>query len=127
MRISDWSPDVCSSDLVGEIVNGLVKRHEFGNVIVDLGRAEAVLRKDEMLPREHYRRNDRVRAVIFDVREEVRGPPIFLTRAQPTALDRTRVGSGKSVAFRADRVGRRIITTKKTYDALSLAKSHRLK
>jgi len=73
-------------DRVGEIVNGLVKRHEFGNVIVDLGRAEAVLRKDEMLPREHYRRNDRVRAVIFDVREEARGPQIFLTRAQPTFL-----------------------------------------
>ncbi|MFN4090543.1 MAG: transcription termination factor NusA [Alphaproteobacteria bacterium] len=73
-------------DRVGEIVNGLVKRHEFGNVIVDLGRAEAVLRKDEMLPREHYRRNDRVRAMIFDVREEARGPQIFLTRAQPAFL-----------------------------------------
>ncbi len=73
-------------DRVGEIVNGLVKRHEFGNVVVDLGRAEAVLRKDEMLPREHYRRNDRVRAVIFDVREEARGPQIFLTRARPEFL-----------------------------------------
>src|SRR3546814_12778968 len=102
MRISDWSPDVCSSDLVGEIVNGLVKRHEFGNVIVDLGRAEAVLRKDEMLPREHYRRNDRVRAVIFDVREEVRGPQIFLTRAQPTFLAKlvAQAGHESSSAYR---------------------------
>ncbi len=68
---------------VGEIVNGVVKRVEFGNVIVDLGRAEAILRRDEIIPREHFRRNDRVRALIFDVREETRGPQIFLSRTKP--------------------------------------------
>ena len=71
---------------LGEIVNGLVKRTEFGNVIVDLGRAEAVLRRDEVLPREHFRRNERVRAIIFDVREETRGPQIFLSRTRPEFL-----------------------------------------
>ncbi len=70
-------------DRVGEIVNGVVKRVEFGNVIVDLGRAEAILRRDEIIPREHFRRNDRVRALIFDVREESRGPQIFLSRTKP--------------------------------------------
>ncbi|HXH24646.1 MAG TPA: transcription termination factor NusA [Vicinamibacterales bacterium] len=73
-------------DRVGEIVNGLVKRTEFGNVIVDLGRAEAILRRDEVLPREHFRRNERVRAVIYDVREETRGPQVFLSRTRPEFL-----------------------------------------
>jgi len=67
----------------GEIVNGLVKRLEFGNVMVDLGRAEAVLRRDESIPREHFNTGDRVRAFILDVREEVRGPQIFLSRSHP--------------------------------------------
>ena len=70
-------------DRAGEIVNGLVKRIEFGNVTVDLGRAEAVLRREELLPRENFRRGDRVRAYIYDVRREVRGPQIFLSRAHP--------------------------------------------
>jgi len=70
-------------DRAGEIVNGLVKRVEFGNVTVDLGRAEAVLRRDEGLPRENYRTGDRVRAYIYDVRSEARGPQIFLSRARP--------------------------------------------
>jgi N utilization substance protein A len=70
-------------DRVGEIVNGLVKRVEFGNVTVDLGRAEAVLRRDELLPRETFRPGDRVRAYIFDVRREPRGPQIFLSRTHP--------------------------------------------
>jgi len=70
-------------DRVGEIVNGLVKRVEFGNVTVDLGRAEAVLRRDELLPRESFRQGDRVRAYIYDVREEPRGPQIFLSRTHP--------------------------------------------
>jgi hypothetical protein len=60
-------------DRVGEIVNGLVKRVEYGNVIVDLGRAEAMLRRDEMIPREHFKYGDRVRAYIYDVRREQRG------------------------------------------------------
>ncbi|MGE0256363.1 MAG: transcription termination factor NusA [Alphaproteobacteria bacterium] len=70
-------------DRVGEIVNGLVKRVEYGNVTVDLGRAEAVLRRDDTLPRENFRTGDRVRAFIYDVRREQRGPQIFLTRSKP--------------------------------------------
>ncbi|QQR68451.1 MAG: transcription termination/antitermination protein NusA [Alphaproteobacteria bacterium] len=70
-------------DRVSEIVNGIVKRVEFGNVTVDLGRAEAVLRRDETLPREHFKLNDRVRAYIYDVRSEQRGPQIFLSRTHP--------------------------------------------
>ena len=70
-------------DRGGEIVNGLVKRVEFGNVTVDLGRAEAVLRRDETVPRENFRNGDRVRAYIYDVRRELRGPQIFLSRAKP--------------------------------------------
>ena len=63
---------------VGEIVNGTVKRVEYGNVIVDLGRGEAIIRRDELIPREMYRYGDRVRAYIYDVRREQRGPQIFL-------------------------------------------------
>ncbi|WP_374370735.1 transcription termination factor NusA [Dongia sp.] len=70
-------------DRKGEIVNGLVKRVEFGNITVDLGRGEAMLRRDELLPRETFRTGDRVRAIIFDVREEQRGPQIFLSRTHP--------------------------------------------
>ncbi len=69
-------------DRSGEIVNGLVKRVEYGNVVVDLGRGEAQLRRDEMLPRESFHQGDRVRAYIYDVRREQRGPQIFLTRTQ---------------------------------------------
>ncbi|HWK45372.1 MAG TPA: transcription termination factor NusA [Stellaceae bacterium] len=70
-------------DRMGEIVNGLVKRVEFGNVMVDLGRAEAILRRDELLPRESFRQGERVRAYIYDVRPEPRGPQIFLSRTHP--------------------------------------------
>ena len=70
-------------DRAGEIVNGIVKRVEFGNVTVDLGRAEAMLRRDETLPRETFRTGDRVRAFIMDVRPEQRGPQIFLSRTHP--------------------------------------------
>ena len=70
-------------DRAGEVVNGIVKRVEFGNLTVDLGRAEAVLRRDEMIPRESFRAGDRVRAYIYDVRSEPRGPQIFLTRTRP--------------------------------------------
>jgi N utilization substance protein A len=70
-------------DRIGEVVNGLVKRVEFGNVVVDLGRAEAMLRRDELLPRETIRSSERVRAYIYDVREEARGPQIFLSRTHP--------------------------------------------
>lgn len=70
-------------DRVGEIINGIVKRVEFGNVTLDLGRAEAILRRDELLPRESFRNGDRVRAYIYDVREESRGPQIFVSRTHP--------------------------------------------
>jgi N utilization substance protein A len=70
-------------DRAGEIVNGIVKRNEFGNVTVDLGRAEGLMRRDESLPREALRTGDRVRSYIFDVREELRGPQIFLSRTHP--------------------------------------------
>ena len=70
-------------DRVGEIVSGIVKRVEYGNVTVDLGRTEAMMRRDETLPREHFKNGDRVRAYIYDVREEQRGPQIFLSRTHP--------------------------------------------
>ena len=70
-------------DRAGEIVNGIVKRVEFGNVSVDLGRAEAIMRRDEVIPREHFKRGDRVRAYIYDVRREQRGPQIFVSRTHP--------------------------------------------
>ena len=75
-------------DRIGEIVNGTVKRVEFGNVIVDLGRAEGIIRRDEMIPRENMRYGDRVRAYIYDVRREQRGPQIFLSRARPEFMTR---------------------------------------
>jgi N utilization substance protein A len=70
-------------DRIGDIVNGVVKRVEYGSVIVDLGRGEAIVRRDEMLPREVFRNGDRIRAYIFDVRRETRGPQIFLSRTHP--------------------------------------------
>lgn len=70
-------------DRVSEVVSGIVKRVEYGNVTVDLGRAEAIMRRDETLPREHFKNGDRVRAYIYDVREEQRGPQIFLSRTHP--------------------------------------------
>ncbi|OYV58564.1 MAG: transcription termination/antitermination protein NusA, partial [Acidiphilium sp. 21-62-4] len=73
-------------DRVGEIINGTVKRTEYGNLMVDLGRAEALLRRDETIPRENLRNGDRVRAFIYDVREEPRGPQIFLSRTHPGFL-----------------------------------------
>src|SRR4051795_1049645 len=70
-------------DRIGDIINGIVKRVEYGNVVVDLGRGEAIVRRDEMLPRETLRNGDRVRAYIYDVRREPRGPQIFLSRTHP--------------------------------------------
>ena len=67
-------------DRVGEIISGVVKRVEYSSVVVDLGRAEAVIRRDQLLPREAYRAGDRVRAYIYEVRREMRGPQIFLSR-----------------------------------------------
>ena len=70
-------------DRKGEIVTGLVKRVEYGNVYVDLGRSEAILRRDELIQREKPKVGERVRAYIYDVREETRGPQIFLSRTHP--------------------------------------------
>jgi N utilization substance protein A len=70
-------------DRIGDIVNGIVKRVEYGNVVADLGRGEAIVRRDELLPREVFRNGDRIRAYIYDVRREPRGPQIFLSRTHP--------------------------------------------
>ncbi|MBS7540517.1 transcription termination factor NusA [Ancylobacter lacus] len=70
-------------DRIGEIVNGAVKRVEYGNVVVDLGRGEGSLRRDELLPREVFKTGDRIRAYVYDVRREPRGPQIFLSRTHP--------------------------------------------
>jgi transcription termination/antitermination protein NusA len=70
-------------DRIGEVVNGVVKRVEYGNVIADLGRGEAIVRRDELIPRETFRPGDRIRAYLFDVRRETRGPQVFLSRTHP--------------------------------------------
>ena len=73
-------------DRQGEIINGIVKRTEYGNVIVDVGRGEAILRRDQLIQREAFRNGDRVRALIREVRHETRGPQIFLARTAPEFL-----------------------------------------
>ena len=70
-------------DRAGEIITGVVKRVEFGHVVVDLGRAEGVIRRDAQIPREVVRVNDRIRSLILKVVRENRGPQIFLSRAHP--------------------------------------------
>ena len=73
-------------DRIGDIINGAVKRVEYGNVVVDLGGSgagEAVVRRDELIPREMFRPGDRIRAYVYDVRREARGPQIFLSRTHP--------------------------------------------
>jgi N utilization substance protein A len=73
-------------DRKGEIISGIIKRVEYGNAYIDLGKAEAMLRRDETIPREHLKIGDRVLSYIYDVREEVRGPQIFLSRTHPQFL-----------------------------------------
>ena len=68
-------------DRVGEIISGVVKRVEYGNVIVDLGRGEGVMRRDQSIPREVFNLGDRIRCYIYDVRTETKGPQIMLSRA----------------------------------------------
>lgn len=75
-------------DRVGEILNGTVKRVEYGNVVVDLGKGEAVIRRDDLIPREVFRTGDRIRAFLYDVRREARGPQIFLSRTHPNFMAR---------------------------------------
>jgi N utilization substance protein A len=71
---------------IGEVINGTVKRVEYGNIFVEIGRSEGFLRKDELIARESFRVGDRVRAVIMDVRNELRGPQVFLSRISPLFL-----------------------------------------
>lgn len=73
-------------DKIGEIISGVVKRVEYGNVVVDFGRTEAVIRRDDLIPRELFRTGDRIRAYIADVRREKTGPQIFLSRTHPDFL-----------------------------------------
>ncbi|MEQ1789719.1 MAG: transcription termination factor NusA [Rickettsiales bacterium] len=73
-------------DKIGEIISGVVKRVEYGNVVVDFGRTEAVIRRDDLIPRELFRTGDRIRAYIADVRREKTGPQIFLSRTHPNFL-----------------------------------------
>ncbi|SPH23590.1 Transcription termination/antitermination protein NusA [Defluviimonas aquaemixtae] len=70
-------------DRAGTIINGIVKREEYGNIIVDIGRGEGILRRNEKIGRESYRPNDRIRCFIKDVRREARGPQVFLSRTDP--------------------------------------------
>jgi len=73
-------------DRVGEIVNGVVKRVEYGNTVVDLGRGEGIMRRDQSIPRENFNIGDRVRSYIYDVRRETKGPQIMLSRAHPVFM-----------------------------------------
>ncbi len=73
-------------DKVGEILSGIVKRSEFGNIIVDLQKSEAIIRREELIPRENLKNGDRIKAYCYDVRRENKGPQIFLSRAHPQFL-----------------------------------------
>jgi transcription termination/antitermination protein NusA len=75
-------------DRIGDVVNGMVKRVEYGNVFVDVGKGEAIVRRDELIPREAFKVGDRIRAYVFDVRREQRGPQIFLSRTHPQFMAR---------------------------------------
>jgi N utilization substance protein A len=75
-------------DRIGEIISGVVKRVEYGNVVMDLGRGEAVIRRDNLIPREAFRQGDRIRAYIQDVRREQRGPQIILSRTDPDFMSK---------------------------------------
>ena len=73
-------------DKIGEVVTGTVKRVEYGNCMIDVGRTEALLRRDESIPRENLRPGDRIRCYVLDVRPELRGPQVFLSRAHPNFM-----------------------------------------
>ena len=91
-------------DRIGDIVNGIVKRVEYGNVVVDLGRGEAIIRRDEMLPREMFRNGDRVRAYIYDVRREA-ARPADLPVAHASAVHGEAVRPGSAGNLRRHRRG----------------------
>lgn len=73
---------------VGTIVNGTVKRVDFGNVVLDIGKTEAILRRDEIIPREVFKVGDRVRAYLMEVRKEAKGPQVFLSRTCPEFMEK---------------------------------------
>ena len=75
-------------DKVGEIAVGIVKRVEFGNLIVDLGKSEAIIKREELIPRETFKNGDRVRAYIYEVKNDVKGYQVFLSRTHPNFLSR---------------------------------------
>jgi N utilization substance protein A len=75
-------------DKVGEIVLGIVKRVEFGNFIVDMGKSEAIIKREELIPRETFKNGDRVRAYIYDVKNDIKGYQVFLSRTHPQFLAR---------------------------------------
>ena len=75
-------------DKEGQILSGIIKRLEFGNVIVDLGKAEGILKKDELIPREMIKTGDRIKAYCYEVKNELKGHQIFLSRAHPQFLAR---------------------------------------
>ena len=75
-------------DKKDSILSGIVKRLEFGNVIVDLGRTEAIIQKNELIPRENVKAGDRIKAYCYDVRREPRGQQIFLSRAHPKFMEK---------------------------------------
>ena len=91
-------------DRIGDIVNGIVKRVEYGNVVVDLGRGEAIVRRDEMLPREVFRNGDRIRAYIYDVRARAARPADFPV-AHASAVHRQAVRAGSAGNLRRHRRG----------------------
>ncbi len=73
-------------DKVGEIAVGIVKRTEFGNFIIDLGKSEAIIKREELIPRETFKNGDRVRALIYDVKNDLKGYQVFLSRTHPEFL-----------------------------------------
>ena len=75
-------------DKQGQILSGIIKRLEYGNIIVDLGKAEGVIKKDELIPREILKTGDRVKAYCYEVKKELKGHQIFLSRAHPQFLAR---------------------------------------
>ncbi len=75
-------------DKVGEIAIGIVKRIEFGNLIIDLGKSEAIIKREELIPRETFKNGDRVRAYIYDVKEDFKGYQVFLSRTHPQFLSK---------------------------------------
>ena len=79
-------------DRVGTIINGIVKRTEYGNIVVDIGRGEAILRRDQLINREAYRNGDRIRSYVRDVRREQRGPDFPTTCLSPHDLEPTVLG-----------------------------------